>query len=142
MSSDKGTQKELMKEYETEANALITNGKVALETQNIPISETAFEQIIDSTHRAFRVEMAKPEAPLAGMKLLETFRRLEPEPFQGWRDMVTLTMGELGKLTPNPSEIEIAEAYGPISNSATQRATNLIRLGSGKAAGNRMTVSC
>ena len=120
MASDKGTQKELMKAYEEEVSTNITNGKVALETQNIPISETAFEELIDATHRAFRVEMAKPEAPLAGMKLLETFRRLEPEPFQGWRDIVTQTMGELGKLTPNPSEIEIAEAYGPISNTATQ----------------------
>jgi hypothetical protein len=120
MSSDKGTQKELMKVYQEEVDAIINSGKVALETQGIPTTDTAFEQIIDATHRAFRVEMAKPDAPLAGMKLLETFRRLDPEPFQGWRDMVTLTMNELAKLTPNPNEIEIAEAYGPISNSATE----------------------
>lgn len=111
---------ELMKSYKEEVESIITKGKVALETQKINTSLKAFEEVVDASHRAFLVKMPAVVPPLAGMVLFEKFRVLTPAPFEGWKEVITETMDRLSKLTPNPDEIEVAEAYGPISNLATE----------------------
>ena len=110
--------KELMKTYQAEVDAIITKGKVALETQNIKVTNKTFENVVDASHKAFKVQAIEPVKPIAGMNLFEKFRLLTPEPFTGWRELVTSTMNEIAKLTPNPSELNIIEAYGTISNAA------------------------
>jgi hypothetical protein len=50
------------------------------------------------------------------MKLFEMFRTLEPEPFDGWRQLITSTMEKLSSLPPGPTKIEVATAYGVLSD--------------------------
>jgi len=124
MSSDRGTQKAMMEAYKKDLDAIVTKGKVALETQNIKVDELAFNEVVDASHKAFNVPEQRLEAPLAGMKLFERFATIE-EPFEGWKAMIEETIANLSRLTPNPDEIQIAEAYGPISNFATDILTSL-----------------
>lgn len=120
MSSDSKTQKELMKIYQEEVDAIVTKGKVALETQRISITQATFEEVLDASHRAFRVEPPPKRTVPSGMQLLESLRQMDPEPFQGWRTLLAATMEGLSKTSATPDEIELAEAYGPISNAAVE----------------------
>jgi hypothetical protein len=109
-----------LKAYFEDIDAIITKGKIALETQGVIINKGTFEEILDATHTAFKVAPYVKKMPIAGMNLFEMLRRIEPEPFEGWRQMLTLTMEGLSKLTPGADDIEIAEAYGEISNFAAK----------------------
>jgi hypothetical protein len=109
-----------MKTYFEDIEAIITKGKVALETQGVSITKQSFDEILDATHVAFKVAPFVKKMPLAGMNLFDKLRRLEPEPFEGWRQMITLTMESLTKLTPGADDIEVAETYGEVSNFAAK----------------------
>jgi hypothetical protein len=109
-----------LKTYFEDIDAIITKGKIALETQGISITKQSFEEVLDATHNAFKVAPYVKKLPIAGMNLFEKLRRLEPEPFEGWRQMLTLTMENLAKLTPGADDIEIAETYGEVSNFAAK----------------------
>jgi hypothetical protein len=115
ISFDSKTQKELTKAYNEEIAAIITKGKVALDTQGIEITPGTFEDVVDASHKAYHVDPVVPRTPVAGMKLFEKFRTLNPEPFIGWRDAISTTIEELAKLNPNDDPID---AYGSISNVA------------------------
>jgi len=109
-----------MKEYNEDVNAIITKGKVALETQGITVTAKSFEDVLDATHTSFKVEPIVLATPVAGMNLFEKLRTMSPEPYEGWRAMITITMAGLSKLTPGADEVEVAEAYGEVSNLAAQ----------------------
>jgi hypothetical protein len=108
--------KDLLKTYTEEIESIVTKGKVALQTQKVTINSSTFEGILDATHRAFKVDPPVPVRPPAGMKLFEMFRTLEPEPFDGWRQLITSTMEKLSSLPPGPTKIEVATAYGVLSD--------------------------
>ena len=108
--------KDLLKTYTEEIESIVTKGKVALQTQKVKIDSSTFEGILDATHRAFKVDPPVPVRPPAGMKLFEMFRTLEPEPFDGWRQLITSTMEKLSSLPPGPTKIEVATAYGALSD--------------------------
>jgi hypothetical protein len=110
--------KELMKEYAEEVEAIVTKGKVALQTQGITTNASAFESILDATHRAFKVVPYVAARPAAGMALFESFRTLTPEPFSQWRQIMTSTMEQMSALPAGPSKIDIATAYGALSDFA------------------------
>jgi hypothetical protein len=107
-----------MKTYREEVEATILKGKVALETQGITVNAKSFESILDSTHRAFHVDPPLLKKPLAGMTLLDGLRSMKPEPFEGWVGLITETMEALQRLPPNSTGLDMANAYGPISNFA------------------------
>ena len=108
--------KDLLKSYTEEIESIVTKGKVALQTQKVKIDSSTFETILDETHRAFKVVPPVAVRPPAGMTLFEMFRRLEPEPFEGWRQLITSTMEKLSKLPPSPTKIDMATAYGDLSD--------------------------
>jgi len=58
------------------------------------------------------------------MPLFDMLRTITPEPFEGWSQMLTTTMAELAKLTPNPSGVDVATAYGTLSNFAEETIGN------------------
>jgi hypothetical protein len=123
-----------LKTYFEDVEAVITKGKIALETQGVSITKQTFEEILDATHTAFKVPPYIKKMPLAGMKLIEMLRRLNPEPFEGWREIITLTMESLSKLTPEADEAEIATQYGLISNFAAKIISDIgARIGSENA---------
>lgn len=113
--------KDLMKTYVEELEAIVTKGKVALQTQGVKINSGSFEGILDATHRAFKVVPYIPVRPAAGMSLFESFRTLDPEPFDGWRQIITATMEQMSKLPAGPNKIDIATAYGALSDFAALR---------------------
>jgi hypothetical protein len=113
MSSDSKVQRDMMKSYNEEIAAIITKGKVSLETNKVKVNQGTFENILDLSHKAFRVEPIVAKRPLAGMKLFERLRTLTPEPFVGWKAAISVTLERLGALQEND---DILEAYGTISN--------------------------
>jgi len=113
MSSDSKLQKELMKTYNEEIAAIITKGKVSLDTQKVKVNESTFETVLDASHKAFHVEPIIVKPPLAGMKLFERLRSLTPEPFVGWKEAISGTIERLLALGEND---DVLEAYGTISN--------------------------
>jgi hypothetical protein len=52
------------------------------------------------------------------MELFELFTKISPEPFEGWSVMINQTMAKVRKLPPGAEKIEVADAYGEISNFA------------------------
>jgi len=110
--------RDLIKQYNEEMAANITRDKVALETQDVKITESTFEEIVDASHRAFHVEPLKTPKLVAGMELFEYLRALDPEPFEGWRAQITDTIEKISKLPAGADEMEIAAAYGSISDIA------------------------
>jgi hypothetical protein len=115
-SADSKTQAELAKAYKEAMDARILKGKAQLLAERVDITPKRFEQLIDTTHLRFKVDVPKPAVPPNGMKLMDSLRVLDPPPFQGWREIITATMEQLAKLPPGADESEIAVAYGPISN--------------------------
>ena len=107
--------KELYKEWHAEMEGIVTKGKTALETQRVVINKETFEDILDTSHRRFAVSMVEHEKPIAGIGLLRSLLQMEPAPFESWKSMMSATIEQVSKLTPNPSDMEIAQAYGSIS---------------------------
>lgn len=117
--------KDLLKTYTEEVESIVTKGKVSLQTQKVKTDSGAFESLLDATHRAFKVVPYTPGRPPAGMGLFELFRTLDPEPFEGWRKLITLTMEKLSALAPGPNKIEIATAYGFLSEFSSESLSRL-----------------
>lgn len=117
--------KDLLKTYTEEVESIVTKGKVSLQTQKVKTDSGAFESLLDTTHRAFKVVPYTPARPPAGMGLFELFRTLDPEPFEGWRKLITLTMEKLSALAPGPNKIEIATAYGFLSEFSSESLSRL-----------------
>jgi len=122
--------KDLLKTYREEVETIVTKGRVSLQTQKVKTDLAAFETLLDATHRSFKVVPYSPERPSAGMTLFDLFRTLDPEPFEGWRKLITLTMEKLSALSPGPSKIEIATAYGLLSEFSSDSLSRLkVRIG-------------
>jgi hypothetical protein len=112
--------KELYKEWEAETNSIITKGKSALESQQVIITKETFQDILDTSHKNFRVDPYETRKPVAGIPLLRRLLQIEPQPFQGWKVLMNRTIDSVSKLTPTPSDMDIAQAYGPISDFTVQ----------------------
>ena len=120
ISADAKTNKDMMKEYFEEIESGIEKGKAALDTQKVITNKAAFEALLDKTHQAYHVDIPERVAPVAGISLLQRCRSIEPEPFSGWREVITQTIAAVEQLPPKADDIQIAEAYGPISNMAAR----------------------
>lgn len=107
--------KDLYKEWQSEMDAIITKGKSALETQKIAVTKETFQDVLDTSHKRFHVEPYDVQKPVAGIGLLRKLLAIEPAPFEGWRVLMNETIDRVSKLTPKPSDMDIAQAYGPLS---------------------------
>ena len=112
------SDKQLISDYMADLNATIEKGKAALDTQKVPTNKGAFEALLDKTHQAYRVDIPEREAPIAGINLLQRCRAIEPEPFAGWREVISQTITKISALPPGADDLSIAEAYGPLSDKA------------------------
>ena len=121
LSSDGGQAKTMFKEWQSEMDAIITRGKSALEAQKVVVTKATFEEVLDATHRAYKVEDEEKQVPITGMELLKNLLRIEPEPFMGWRVIMGETLARVNGLTPDADELEVANAYGPISEVMVDR---------------------
>lgn len=107
--------KDLYKEWKSEMDGIITKGKSALEAQRVAVNKDTFQDILDTTHTKFRVTVADPKQPLAGGKLFERLATIDT-PFEGWQILMADTIERVAKMPPNPDQIVVADAYGPMSD--------------------------
>jgi len=122
--------KELLKEWQTEMDSIITKGKSALESQKVVVDRSTFETVLDATHKRFHVDMPKYAAPATGTTLLSKF--LEPEPFEGCNIRLSETITRAARLTKNASDMDIAEAYAPLSDHMIEVMGDMqLRMGAG-----------
>lgn len=110
------SDKTLLKEYQADIDSILDKGKSALQTQQVTITRDTFNDVLDTIHNNFRVEMPEKVVPVAGVALLQEFADLTPEPFKGWREIMAATLEKIQRLPAKASEIDIAEAYGPLSD--------------------------
>jgi hypothetical protein len=110
--------RELIKQYNEETAASITAGKVALETQDVKITDITFQELIDSSHKAFQVKPSQKREIMTGIKLLEELQNFDA--FEGWKEQITDTIAEISKLPEKPDEVELTGAYGSMSNLARE----------------------
>jgi hypothetical protein len=110
------TSKDLFEEWHKEMEAIVTRGKAALETQKVPVNPGTFEDLLDTTHTLYKVEMPERAPPVAGMALLARFQDLTLEPFEGWRALMADTISRVSMLPPGANDTDVAIAYGPLSN--------------------------
>jgi hypothetical protein len=119
--------KDLFKDWQAEIDGILTKGKTALDTQNVAINRTTFNDVLDATHRAFIIPKVAPVAPKSGIELFMRLANLEPEPFTGWRTLMSSTVERVSRLPPGAQEIDVADAYGALSNAAVDEYAELER---------------
>jgi hypothetical protein len=95
ISIDSKMQKELTKAYNEEIAAIVTKGKLAIDAQNIKVDVDTFEEILDSSHKAFKVDPKLVKKPVTGLELLKQFSEMDPEPFNGWKRIMNETINIL-----------------------------------------------
>jgi len=122
--------KELFKEWQTEMDSIIIKGKSALESQKVLVDRSTFEMVLDTTHKRFHVDMPKYVQPATGTALLSRF--LEPEPFEGCLILLSETITRAARMTKTVSDMEIAEAYAPLSDHMIEVMGDMqLRMGAG-----------
>jgi hypothetical protein len=119
-SSDKKQGDAMFKEYMDEQQEAVLRGKAALDNQKIATDKATFESLLDIMHSKFHVDIPTVEPPIAGIVLLQRLLTIEPEPFAGWREVLSNTITAVSRLPPESDDISIAEAYGPISTKANE----------------------
>ena len=112
--------KDLYKEWKSEMDSIITKGKTALESQRVAVNRSTFENILDATHTKFHIEMPKVKQPVTGTTLMSRLLELNPEPFQGFRKAMSETILFTSRMTKGPSEMDIAQAYAPLSDNTNE----------------------
>jgi hypothetical protein len=112
--------KELLKDWQAEIDGILTKGRAALQTQNVVITKATFEDVLDAAHNACKVPKVVLARPVAGIDLFVRLMEMQPEPFEGWRAIMAATMEKVSRLPPVAQEIDVAEAYGPLSNAAVE----------------------
>lgn len=110
--------KDLSKEWRAELDGLVLKGKTALESQQIKVDKSSFEDVLDASHRRFLVDIPERRPPPLGMALLQKLAELDPEPFEGWRMLMSNVLVGVSKLPPDGTadELAVAEAYGALSD--------------------------
>lgn len=108
--------KDLFAAWQAETDSIILKGKSALESQKVVVTKETFQEVLDATHRKFRVTTPAREKPITGTVLLDRLLRLDPAPFDGWRTLMANTLEKVAKMPANPDEITVAETYGPMSD--------------------------
>jgi hypothetical protein len=114
------------------AEYTLEDGKAALDKQEVDYGKDAFTDLLDTTHRRYAVENAEKVNPIRGIELLEKLAALDPPPFEGWAVALAETMTALRSIPQDKfsDEIEIATAYGSISNFAAAQMQELsVRMG-------------
>ena len=112
--------KDGFKEWQTEMEGMIINGKSALESQKVLVDKSSFEDVLDAAHKRFHVEIPVSQKPPTGTTLLAKLARLEPEPFEGCRKLLNSIITRVSSMSANAGEMEVAETYSPLSDHLIQ----------------------
>ena len=115
ISADAATGKAMMKEWQAEIDSIVGRGKAALEAQRVTVTRATFEEVLDASHRAYRVEQEERTVPLAGMKILQKLLAFKVPLFAEWRTVMSDTLIRVNALTAGADQLDVANAYGPLS---------------------------
>lgn len=117
--------KELIKDWQTDMDAILENGRMALATQKVVINRTTFDDVLDASHKAFSVPRITLPTVQTGAELLNRLAALEA--FEEWKPLMAATIERVARLSPGAEEIEVADAYGPLSNAAAEELSEIER---------------
>lgn len=98
-----------------------------IETQGIEVTKESFEDLLNQTHKVNRFEsrlILEIPGPLQNWEIL---LKMEPEPFIGFKEIMSKTTLELNKLPPDAKEVEVALALSDFSILAEEAETGLKR---------------
>ena len=95
-------------------------GLTALQSQNVDTSRDRFQDLLDESHNKYSVKPNKPIELVTGVSLLEKLRALEPAPFDGWKEALANIILAVQTFGEKTEEMDIATAYGPLSNLAEE----------------------
>jgi hypothetical protein len=93
-------------------------GRTAIEQQGIDVSKESFEALLNETHRvnSFKTKfLLELSGPLDNWAKLMT---MDPEPAEGYREVMAKTQSELTKLPPDAKNEEVAVALSDFSQLA------------------------
>lgn len=91
-------------------------GLVAIESQGIEVSKDTFEDLLNETHRVNSfVSNLKTELP-GPLDNWTSLVSIEPEPYNGFREIISATQAELTKLPSDAKEVEVAVALSNFSS--------------------------
>ncbi len=110
------TNKEEIKEWQEEVGAIVTRGKAALETQRVAVTKETFAGVLDASHEKFTVKKYEVPASTTGLALLQMFQEKLGDAFEGWGEVLADTVTRVAALPPGSGEVEVATAYGPMSD--------------------------
>jgi hypothetical protein len=90
-------------------------GHIAIESQGIEVTKETFEDLLNETHRvnSFKTDM-KVEIP-GPLDNWISLMAIEPEPAEGYKEVMAKTQVELTKLPPDAKEVEVALALADFS---------------------------
>lgn len=95
-------------------------GLAALESQNVDTSRQRFQELLDESHNKYSVKPTPSVELTTGLTLLSKLRSMEPMPFDGWRELLSNIILSVEKFGESPEELDVATAYGPLSNMAEE----------------------
>jgi hypothetical protein len=97
------------------------------DAQGIPVTEQSFQALLDAAHR--RTEFKSYVAPptKTSEEIVQTLFTIEPAPIKSWSDHIKEVQQRLLALAPEPSDVEIAQAFEPLGNGLERAETEIRR---------------
>ena len=102
-------------------------GLTAIETQGIEVTKETFEDLLNETHTVNRFESRLTLEIPGPLQNWEILLKMDPEPFMGFREIMSKTTLELNKLPPDAKEVEVALALSDFSTLAEDAENSLKR---------------
>lgn len=89
-------------------------GAEALRTQEIVISQDAFQNLLDSSHLKYAIPPLQIPLPIGQLEFFRDLRDLRPAPYSSWQADMQSCFVEIGKLAKDATEIDQVNAWTPL----------------------------
>lgn len=95
-----------------------TEGKQALDEQNVDISPQAFQNLLDAVHKNYSVQAYAPAAIKSMMERFTAFVELTPAPTEKWREVMQDAAEKFTALMESgqSTAMQVGMAIGPLSD--------------------------
>lgn len=79
------------------------------------ITRDRLDDLLATTHKLTKFTFYRSPTPLSREDFLVSLQQIQPPPVENWSDVIDATLENLEKLRNTSTELEIAQALGPIS---------------------------
>lgn len=93
-------------------------GETALITQGVNTGDTQFTNLLDRIHTVNEVPLITMEERTSLLEVMKQLASIEHPPIGGWDALMTETIDNIGRLTPQSTKREMIEAVGSLSKIA------------------------